>query len=315
LRATAEQLPGEFTPFREALALTMTLRSPVSAPRGDPTNFLGGVADVLQRKPEIESLGELASVLVYENDLQLRRIEFRQETSPEVGYELRFTSLGGPDLVERRIGPMPGLEIAIHLFEIDELALTFVNAFEGLGRRGLAIQDTTQLLSFMQLQRAIPDSVLNELRERLGESEVETLELFARAKAFSAALFRLLRGQRSAEDASLITELRRATAKYEWVDLDADVDLPLANIDLNGSEAIAVLAPILRSALRLLLPSVRGRIHECADQECRRLFLDRTKNGTKTWCSMASCGNRAKQRAWRIRRTNLEETALPYVVA
>jgi predicted RNA-binding Zn ribbon-like protein len=31
-------------------------------------------------------------------------------------------------------------------------------------------------------------------------------------------------------------------------------------------------------------------------------FYDRSKNSSRTWCSMSSCGNRAKTRAYRGRR-------------
>jgi hypothetical protein len=43
-------------------------------------------------------------------------------------------------------------------------------------------------------------------------------------------------------------------------------------------------------------------LKQCADEECRALFYDRSKNHSGRWCSMASCGNRAKVRAWRERQ-------------
>jgi hypothetical protein len=45
-----------------------------------------------------------------------------------------------------------------------------------------------------------------------------------------------------------------------------------------------------------------AHLKECADQTCRSVFYDRSKNRTGRWCSMASCGNRAKVRAWRERQ-------------
>jgi predicted RNA-binding Zn ribbon-like protein len=40
----------------------------------------------------------------------------------------------------------------------------------------------------------------------------------------------------------------------------------------------------------------------CADETCRSVFYDRSKNHSGRWCSMSSCGNRAKVRAWRERQ-------------
>jgi predicted RNA-binding Zn ribbon-like protein len=33
--------------------------------------------------------------------------------------------------------------------------------------------------------------------------------------------------------------------------------------------------------------------------DCRFVFYDQSKNGTRTWCSMRVCGNRAKVRRFR----------------
>jgi predicted RNA-binding Zn ribbon-like protein len=43
-------------------------------------------------------------------------------------------------------------------------------------------------------------------------------------------------------------------------------------------------------------------LKECAGQDCTAVFYDRSKNHSGRWCSMATCGNRAKVRAWRERR-------------
>jgi predicted RNA-binding Zn ribbon-like protein len=43
-------------------------------------------------------------------------------------------------------------------------------------------------------------------------------------------------------------------------------------------------------------------LKECANEHCRSVFFDRSKNHSGRWCSMAECGNRAKVRAWRDRR-------------
>ncbi len=45
-----------------------------------------------------------------------------------------------------------------------------------------------------------------------------------------------------------------------------------------------------------LLDAAPGRIRRCQHPACVLWFLDTTSNGTRRWCSMASCGNRAKAR-------------------
>jgi predicted RNA-binding Zn ribbon-like protein len=41
----------------------------------------------------------------------------------------------------------------------------------------------------------------------------------------------------------------------------------------------------------------RSRVRRCANPRCALLFHDTTKNRSRRWCSMATCGNRAKARA------------------
>jgi predicted RNA-binding Zn ribbon-like protein len=43
-----------------------------------------------------------------------------------------------------------------------------------------------------------------------------------------------------------------------------------------------------------LLEQAPERIRRCQHPACVLWFLDTTRNGTRRWCSMATCGNRAK---------------------
>jgi predicted RNA-binding Zn ribbon-like protein len=58
--------------------------------------------------------------------------------------------------------------------------------------------------------------------------------------------------------------------------------------------------PIASSAASLLTSDDIRRIRECANEEegCGSLFLDSSKSQTRRWCSMKSCGNRSKFRAY-----------------
>jgi predicted RNA-binding Zn ribbon-like protein len=62
----------------------------------------------------------------------------------------------------------------------------------------------------------------------------------------------------------------------------------------------ALLGPVVWSALDLLAKGEFERVKECP--ECRWLFFDRSKNNSRRWCDMATCGNRIKLRRHRGRR-------------
>jgi predicted RNA-binding Zn ribbon-like protein len=56
-------------------------------------------------------------------------------------------------------------------------------------------------------------------------------------------------------------------------------------------------AQVVRLAVwRLFEDEDLGRLRCCDDDGCGWLFLDRSKNGSRRWCSSADCGNRARGR-------------------
>jgi predicted RNA-binding Zn ribbon-like protein len=73
----------------------------------------------------------------------------------------------------------------------------------------------------------------------------------------------------------------------------------------TGRSLDAPLWGVIRSAADLLTSADDlGRVRECGGAGCRWLFLDTSKNRTRQWCSMQSCGNRAKaRRHYQRRRT------------
>lgn len=313
LQAAARALPPDFTPYREGVRLSLTLLAPKEAPPGDPTNFLGGIADALQRKPDPGDLGDLAKVVVYENDLQLRQLDFRQSFAEDVSYRVRVGSLGGAALVTPRVRDgfvASGFEV--DLVDVDELALAFVNSLEHGVRGELSVTDSRTFLEWLSLQRTLDDNVLGRFEELIVSAPADAVALFADAKNLSAALRRLFTGSRDREDISLLMQVRRRLAPFETVDLDGTVDLAMSTFEFDTDQMASLLCPIVRSSFRLLLPSVRARLRVCAASGCGRIFLDRTKNGTKMWCSMATCGNRAKQRAYRDRQLGVADGAVGY---
>jgi predicted RNA-binding Zn ribbon-like protein len=44
------------------------------------------------------------------------------------------------------------------------------------------------------------------------------------------------------------------------------------------------------------------RLKRCPGPGCGWLFLDHSKNGSRRWCAMATCGNRTKGRRHRARQ-------------
>lgn len=65
-----------------------------------------------------------------------------------------------------------------------------------------------------------------------------------------------------------------------------------------------VLWPIVRSAADLVTSAALRRLRICEGEGCGWFFLDTTRNRSRRWCNMASCGNRAKVKRFYERHKN-----------
>ena len=83
----------------------------------------------------------------------------------------------------------------------------------------------------------------------------------------------------------------------------------VARRGLRLDEPADLLVPIAEAAADLLCHADLGRIRRCAHPSCVLYFLDGTKNGTRRWCDMRTCGNRANAAAYYRRRRGADPTS------
>ncbi len=108
------------------------------------------------------------------------------------------------------------------------------------------------------------------------------------AAGSAAASEDIRRLNRALGEAAPRTDLERSDGGFGW------------RAELKPTAA-AMLAPALWSAADILTGPDRTHLRECANDRCLWLFLDDSKNGSRRWCSMQSCGNRAKARRHYLR--------------
>jgi hypothetical protein len=98
LEAARDQAQGQEL-GAQPIDLEMVLRCPRDQNRSDATNYLGGVADVLESKAHrtgaLDHLAELSQVHLYENDRQIEEVNYRWEKAADPSYELRVWTLAG----------------------------------------------------------------------------------------------------------------------------------------------------------------------------------------------------------------------------
>lgn len=179
------------------------------------------------------------------------------------------------------------------------ICLEFVNTVSWRGRPepDENLSSPAMWLKWMHGNHLLPEEALAELDRRATMWGFEAESAFRRAIEFRESLYRML------VDA---TEGRSSTEK---TGLDDILDRALERLDLAESqgayawrfEALPVdwetpLYPIALSAAQLLTSEWLGKLRTCGREECKWLFLDLTKNHSRKWCDMATCGNVMKAR-------------------
>ncbi|MGH8162501.1 MAG: CGNR zinc finger domain-containing protein [Gammaproteobacteria bacterium] len=99
---------------------------------------------------------------------------------------------------------------------------------------------------------------------------------------------------RELEDLAAWRELVRAENGFAW------------HYRVDPRKPRSLFVPLVFSAARLLRSPELVRLKACPPPDgCGWLFLDRSRNGSRTWCNMKTCGNLAKQRRHRARQARV----------
>lgn len=72
----------------------------------------------------------------------------------------------------------------------------------------------------------------------------------------------------------------------------------------EGTRIDAVLSLIARDFVDLLVSDSAAKIKACADPHCNGLYVDISRPGNRRWCSMGTCGNRAKKASLASKRAS-----------
>jgi predicted RNA-binding Zn ribbon-like protein len=158
------------------------------------------------------------------------------------------------------------------------LAAGLLTSGETASLAGLAERDPRAAAAAFSLARA--------LREHL----YRIFSAVAASRAPAAADLRRLNAALSRALSRLRLERRGSSFAWRWTAPEESLEAPLW--------------PILRSAAELLAGAEHSKVRECAGSSCTWLFLDRSRNRSRRWCSMETCGNRAKARRHYRRRSN-----------
>lgn len=180
----------------------------------------------------------------------------------------------------------------------DTLTFAFVSGHPVLDFVGTVPKRRTRQLDQLRgpadLDRWVTEAGVSSAPVGAGEPEFEAALRFREA-AYRIALAVIEGRPLAAQDCGTVNEFASRPA------------LRLSLTPDRGSssrgDAWMALAELARGAVELFAGGSAERIRECAYEDCTRLYLDTSLGGTRRWCDMKQCGNRAKVAEFRARRS------------
>jgi predicted RNA-binding Zn ribbon-like protein len=82
---------------------------------------------------------------------------------------------------------------------------------------------------------------------------------------------------------------------------EADWSGGLAFSFARSDDLLAPVWPLVLAAVDLLRSPELQRVRQCANDPCGWLFIDRSRNRSRRWCSSGDCGNEARVRRFRAK--------------
>jgi predicted RNA-binding Zn ribbon-like protein len=128
-----------------------------------------------------------------------------------------------------------------------------------------------------------------------GEASVSKEQL-AETRALRESIYRLLDralndGRVPSPQAAFVNEWARRTT------FAPQIGPSFTRVMVGGNAVTAALAHIARETVELVTGPDLARVRKCAG--CSLLFVDRSRPGSRRWCSMDRCGNREKMARYR----------------
>jgi predicted RNA-binding Zn ribbon-like protein len=207
------------------------------------------------------------------------------------------------------------------LFIADNLGLDFLNSVAvPVDTKVEWLVSGEDLLAWLKQAGLVPDDVLDGVRRSALPGELDAVAAQARALRdwFKPFVYKHMGRPLQPRALRELEPLNHLLARDEQFGQIVVRDRAYAQEHSHGREKRGISGLAWRSQRRwhspesLLLPLARSLadlvctedftyVKVCEGPECTLLFVDRTRGRARRWCSMAVCGNRAKQAAHRKR--------------
>jgi predicted RNA-binding Zn ribbon-like protein len=170
------------------------------------------------------------------------------------------------------------------------------------------IDDGDGLLAWLEQSKLVPADVLRAMRERAMPDELDRLAAQARSlREWFRAFVREHKGRplesvdlRELEPLNLLLARDEGFAKVVAHEHGAGGAFDFER-SRRWTSPESLLLPIGEIFAKLVCDEDFTHVKACEGPTCTLMFADHTRGHVRRWCSMAACGNRAKQAAHRNR--------------
>ena len=191
------------------------------------------------------------------------------------------------------------------IFIGDAMGLDFLNSIATPVDTAIDwIEDGDGLLDWLKQAKLAPEDVLRDVRAHALPGELDKVADQAR---HLREWFRLFVGKHKGAALSLETldelaPLNRLLERDEaFSRIVSGHGTPALQPARRWRSPDSLLLPIGEALAKLVCTEDFSLVKACEGPACTLLFADHTKSHARRWCSMAICGNRAKQAAHRQR--------------
>ncbi len=189
--------------------------------------------------------------------------------------------------------------------------LDFLNTRAGPGDATIEwIGGGNDLAQWLGQAGLVPADALAALRARAGRGALDAVAGEARElREWFRGFVAGHKGRRLSRGALAEVEpLNRILARdhiYRTIVPRASHDAPAAALGWHAARRwetpAALLLPLAEAMADVICTTDFSHVKQCEGEGCSLVFLDTTRGHARRWCSMAICGNRAKQAAHRDR--------------
>jgi predicted RNA-binding Zn ribbon-like protein len=171
------------------------------------------------------------------------------------------------------------------------------------------IDDGDGLLAWLEEARLVPAKVRKALKGQAMPGELDGVAARARTlrewfRGFVRARSGKRLGARDLRELEPLNDLLERDERFDQIVAEAEEGASALRMTTlrRWCSPESLLVPIGEEIAKFICSEEFKYVKSCEGPTCTLLFVDRTRGRARRWCSMAICGNRAKQAAHRNRR-------------